>query len=285
MEIQWSKINETEFRTVEKRLQNRAEKMRQKCAEFNISALNESLKNALHIPTFNLSTCFLPKTGSLTWSHHLLSATTNKSVWFYQSRRSRFNLHRVIESQFPASPNRSEFADTTSFLFVRHPFVRLVSAFVMRFPHFRKRVLSEFAEMKERRPGRPPFRAFVRMLLTVGIDGMNDKHFSLMHERCDVCHTNFDYVGKIETEEDDRKFLLRRLRLPVAKVAVHLNQRNRQNKSRSTSKLARIFFATLDKSDIEKLYELYKLDFELFGYSYKDFYNLGRKGDNKTDLN
>ena len=39
----------------------------------------------------------------------------------------------------------------------------------------------------------------------------------------------------------------------------------------STEKFARELFSKLPTDLIEQLYELYKLDFEMFNYEYKDF--------------
>ena len=43
-----------------------------------------------------------------------------------------------------------------------------------------------------------------------------------------------------------------------------------------TEELAKKYFSQMRKEDIEKLYEMYFLDFEMFGYSPEDFIALGK---------
>ena len=116
------------------------------------------------------------------------------------------------------------------------------------------------------------FKLFMKYFLKVGIEGLGDVHFSLMHKRCDVCHSNFNFVGKLETESSDRKFLLDLFHLNVTRRGIHLNNRNRGNLGKSTSKVAKDYFKTLSKNEIEKFYEIYRLDFEMFGYDFKKYY-------------
>ena len=44
----------------------------------------------------------------------------------------------------------------------------------------------------------------------------------------------------------------------------------------STGELAREYFSQLKKDDVKKLYELYKIDFLMFGYSPDVYFNIAK---------
>ena len=53
----------------------------------------------------------------------------------------------------------------------------------------------------------------------------------------------------------------------------------------NTYSLAHKYFSQLDLETITNLYDLYKVDFELFDYIPNDYFEIARDNDNKNDLN
>lgn len=45
----------------------------------------------------------------------------------------------------------------------------------------------------------------------------------------------------------------------------------------STKDLARKYFSEMDIDTVKRLYQLYKVDFEMFGYSPDEYFKLARK--------
>ncbi len=84
--------------------------------------------------------------------------------------------------------------------------------------------------------------------------------------RCAYCDLPYDIIGKMETFDDDVRYVLaltgldQELNLP--------DETNiRLNKASGDEDRTRRYFAQLDKDRKERLFQLYKYDFEMFGYS------------------
>ena len=45
----------------------------------------------------------------------------------------------------------------------------------------------------------------------------------------------------------------------------------------STKDLARIYFSEMDIDTVKRLYQLYKVDFEMFGYTPDEYFKIARK--------
>ena len=84
----------------------------------------------------------------------------------------------------------------------------------------------------------------------------------------------YDIVGHLETMMEDQIFIIHE-----AKVQDKIKPRWRHKTnpfsndgSNGVSDLAKVYFSQLSRSDVEKLYEKYRLDFELFDYNEKQYY-------------
>ena len=94
--------------------------------------------------------------------------------------------------------------------------------------------------------------------------------------RCAYCDVPYDIIGKMETFDDDVRYVL-----SMAGLDQELNlapppptrdeERVRLNKASGDEDRARRYFAQLDKDRKEKIFQLYKYDFEMFGYSTKGY--------------
>ena len=87
-----------------------------------------------------------------------------------------------------------------------------------------------------------------------------DPHLLPYTVNCAPCNVDYKAVVKLENLEQDLLFLGQMAGVQFEKV-VTLNP-----SSGDTSDLAMEYFSQIYKDDVEKLYELYKFDFELFDY-------------------
>ena len=70
--------------------------------------------------------------------------------------------------------------------------------------------------------------------------------------------------------EEEDKFLKHLGWNNIIKQTVHSNTYNAKSKLlRNSSDITKLYFNTLHSYDVYKLYEKYKLDFELFSYPFK----------------
>ena len=89
---------------------------------------------------------------------------------------------------------------------------------------------------------------------------------------CHVCQLEYDIVGKMETVEEDMKFIMDTTGLSATNLS--LPWANRRGSSNSVSLE---YFEKLSQTQIDGLYNIYQPDFEMFGYSAKPYYELHSK--------
>ena len=92
-----------------------------------------------------------------------------------------------------------------------------------------------------------------------------------MFERCDTCHTDWKFVFKVETFNSDLDFIAGRLGLPpILDPDLHLNQQH-SSEEQAEKVTKELILGKLNKGLIERLYQKYRVDFELFGYNAEDY--------------
>jgi chondroitin 4-sulfotransferase 11 len=188
---------------------------------------------------------------------------------------------------------------STSFIIVRHPFERLLSAYRDKLqyalPHtfhqklgnmivrkFRKAVSYErldnthhplmhnahsYLQSKAKKVGTrwPTFSEFVEFLLFETAHGSDlDMHWIPMHAFCTCCQVRFDLILKFETLDEDQRYLIERAGLIGI---IRPEHKNSGKGHKNTNELLMSYYAQLSKSQVKGLYQLYKYDFELFDYS------------------
>ncbi|XP_028825042.1 carbohydrate sulfotransferase 12 [Denticeps clupeoides] len=167
----------------------------------------------------------------------------------------------------------------TKFLFVRDPFVRLISAYRNKFEQENEEFYKRFAVVMLKRFGnysdppasvvdafaagiKPTFSNFIRYLLDPKTESEApfNEHWRQMYRLCHPCQINYDFVGKLETLDEDAEHLLRVLRVDnvVQFPASHHNK--------TVSSWEQDWFAHIPYESRRELYKLYEADFRLFGY-------------------
>ena len=78
---------------------------------------------------------------------------------------------------------------------------------------------------------------------------------------CAYCNLRYRVIFRLETFEYDQKFY-------GQLIGVNFDQVNANNSTgKGTDDLSKEYFSTLDTETVVKLYNLLKVDFEMFGYS------------------
>ena len=77
----------------------------------------------------------------------------------------------------------------------------------------------------------------------------------------------YDAIGFMETYDDDFTYIAQKLNLTT--LLTHAEKRENQtpgSKTHHQSERIKKYFSLLDKEARQKLYQLYRMDFEMFGY-------------------
>lgn len=171
----------------------------------------------------------------------------------------------------------------TKFLFVRDPFVRLISAYRNKFELPNEDFYRRFAQVMLRRYGNQPtppasvdeafslgihpsFSHFIQYLLDPQTekDMPFNEHWRQVYRLCHPCQIQYDFVGHLETAEEDAEHLLRLLRVDNV-VEFPTSSRNLTASSWESD-----WFSTVPVEARRELYKLYEPDFRLFGYEKPD---------------
>ncbi|XP_078273821.1 carbohydrate sulfotransferase 12-like [Rhinoraja longicauda] len=167
----------------------------------------------------------------------------------------------------------------TKFLFVRDPFVRLISAFRSKFAvqnndfynRFARQMLQLYANYTDTpltvdeafsEGIKPTFINFIQYLL----DPQTEKelpfneHWRQVYRLCHPCQINYDFIGKLEGLDEDASYLLKLLKVEK------LVQFPSSSRNQTVASWEHDWFAKIPVAWRRKLYEIYKPDFVVFGY-------------------
>ena len=164
------------------------------------------------------------------------------------------------------------------FVVARHPMERLVSAFRNKFERSPgvEPLLVAYAD-KIRKQGNDSNLSFFNFIEYISstyhhYEYKNNKngarylepHWAQYSTLCHPCHIDYDYIVKFETMREDAAYVL-------SKLGPHhecLEEKYPElfNKRESTSSVFHEYFSKLTAAQVERLEDIYSVDFRLFGY-------------------
>ncbi|XP_060116815.1 carbohydrate sulfotransferase 12 [Heteronotia binoei] len=167
----------------------------------------------------------------------------------------------------------------TKFLFVRDPFVRLISAFRSKFElendEFYRRFAVPMLKLYSNHTNIPTsvseafeaglrvsFSDFIQYLLDPRTEKLApfNEHWRQVYRLCHPCQIEYDFIGKLETLDEDAAQLLQLLKVD------QLLRFPPSYRNRTASSWEEDWFAKIPVTWRQQLYKLYEADFVLFGY-------------------
>ncbi|XP_014677191.1 PREDICTED: carbohydrate sulfotransferase 12-like [Priapulus caudatus] len=269
------------------------------CEKLGHTAVAKSLEfkpglNVYSTPRHKLVYCAIPKIASTTWKFALIAlemAPPGSKADMQQFNvlpkgypHMDINVGQYIQRLSTIKNSRRKAAilsnADTKFMFVRHPFIRLLSAYRDKIADdaddkgFRKSYLSRIPKHVgwQHAGGKistsVSFVQFLNNVLGTPTERL-DIHWARMVDVCDPCVINYDFVGKHESMHDDSAELLRRMGLAES---IDFPMRNATYKTTSSDDvtLMRTYYKKVPLDLARQLHAKYEADFLLFNYTFPD---------------
>ncbi|XP_066980107.1 carbohydrate sulfotransferase 11-like [Macrobrachium rosenbergii] len=165
--------------------------------------------------------------------------------------------------------------DFSSFIIVRDPFERLLSAYRDKIEsqlqafyrplrcHIQKTYGSHRGILRDCRPS---FSEFVNYIIDEHVSGKApNEHWAPYYTFCSPCQTKFDYILHFETLDHDEAFLVNTIKGLSSVVQPHKLHSSHTEYATATA----FYFGQLTEGQKKQLYSIYEKDFEIFDYDAK----------------
>ena len=211
--------------------------------------------------------CTIPKVSSTTWKtvlgdlrglHKSMKKIHHKDLWRWLYQYTEEERLQRIQTYF-------------KFLFVREPLHRLVSAYKDKFLR-KNTICSKSARIEIVKAYRPQDYkpngdyndiniTFAEFIQYFSNDSPRNPHWQRYEQLCHPCVINYDFIGHLETLEEDASLLLKLSGIDgrVTFPPIH--------KSTGSDEVLE-YYSQVPPRYITRLGGLYRGDFEMFGYDY-----------------
>ena len=234
--------------------------------------------------------CPVSKVSCTSWKRTLMMLT-GKITEFQRPEQlpvemvHYYSPYKYIDSlaRVPPQYRNWRFKDSRyfTFLFVREPLERLVSAYRDKLfedplSHLDVQIVRQYrpheynASVKRYNV---TFAEFVRYVLDQHAAGqVLDRHWIPQHEVCRVCQYRWDFVGHHETLLEDANYVVTKLKSRIMDAEQYQRVANitfpADSGHRKSIDFLQQMYASVPAADVQALYQLYAVDYELFGFEH-----------------
>ncbi|XP_070568969.1 carbohydrate sulfotransferase 14-like [Ptychodera flava] len=247
----------------------------------SISELSAEQKRMLYQQTivndeYGFLYCVVPKVACSNWKRvvRVLNGQWEKP---HPARKIEHRVGFKFLSDYTEEEQEHKIKHYYKFMFVRHPFARLLSAYRDKFgrpetvfvERYGTYMLQQYRKVATVPINASEFRItlgeFVKFVIEQPIRQM-DQHWRPMHEICQPCAVNYSYIGKLENLRGDADQVFKELY--VQDLVEFPHRQLYYNETRYPKPEDEI--AKLPKEDILRYVTKFSLDFSIFSYSYDD---------------
>ncbi|KAK7065144.1 hypothetical protein SK128_009141 [Halocaridina rubra] len=233
---------------------------------------------------YKLIWCNIFKSASSSWLYNFLvmagvkekdmKVSQTSPIEFARTHYKRPSSEKLLSYLFNPS------VEYTSFIIVRDPFERLLSAYRDKiesqsqkyYKHLRCKIEKDYAPKVLNPKGRdckPSFPAFVDYVIDEHSKGNTpNEHWAPYYTFCSPCQVHFDYILHFETLAADEAYLVNAVSGLSSVVTPHKLHASHTSYGELTMK----YFQLLSLSQLEKLYSIYEKDFRIFDYDSQKYF-------------
>ncbi|XP_049544296.1 carbohydrate sulfotransferase 11-like [Anopheles darlingi] len=227
----------------------------------------------MHIKNESLLFCLVFKSGTTSLFYNINRWAGYSSDEILDQKTDNLMLARRKYPWENPKVLQNTMKNTYSFIVVRHPFLRLISAYEERLleqvhPYYKN--LSHQIYKKYHNDGIefgiPSFQDFVQYIIDHYKQHPQQKldlHVTQINELCSPCRARYDAILKLETFAQDISYLATQTHLQHKIKPVHMNHSRRD----STDRLIQKYFSQITRQQFFDLFSIYMIDFQLFNYS------------------
>ncbi|XP_049545740.1 carbohydrate sulfotransferase 11 [Anopheles darlingi] len=275
------------------RMEHRVARLQKKCKEHRLDEPKQNYKpkawEYLIQPDYHLVWCNVFKAASTSWMYNFNLMAGYSAQFLNKTKDVPVQLARQKYPRPSVEKLRQAINGSISFIIVRHPFERLVSAYkdkiqyALRNSHHHKlgiRIIQKYRKMVNGKPVTllkyPTFSEFVDYLLDEikHPHDVVDMHFIRVTSFCTPCFFHYDVIAKFETLEEDQNYLISIARLDnfIKPQWKNAGKGGAGGVGGGTKEVVHKLFSELNSDQIHRLLDYYRFDFELFGYSAKEYF-------------
>jgi len=271
--------------------QSRRRQLSDGCREFAhvVNRSNQAWFEMYYDDQLDYVYCLISKASCTSWKRTLMMLTGKITEFqrpeqlpadmVHDGRNKDKYVARI--QTLPEAHRAWRFDSYFTFLFVREPLERLVSAYrdkVLENPGYlvdtdivRKYRPREYRASVKRY--NVTFAEFVRYVLDERAAGrVLDRHWIPQNELCRVCQYRYDFIGHHETLLRDARYVVAALKSRIPDV----EQRKRVDNvtfpvdsgHRKSSEFLQRMYAGVPAARVQALYQLYAVDYALFGFEH-----------------
>jgi len=111
----------------------------------------------------------------------------------------------------------------------------------------------------------PSWWEFIQHVLNTNPSSF-DEHYRPITLLCQTCQYDFNYILRYENISEEEQFFVKEI---GAEDLIKSQWRNSNKRNMSDTELLQSYFNLLSNKEISKLYQIYRLDFEEFEYSFE----------------
>ena len=189
-------------------------------------------------------------------------------------------------NSYPAQKRQNLLNNYYKVAVVRHPLVRILSMYTNKVAHYDSETslwvcsdnyygeyLKQYIVANQLQSTvNCSFALFVDYLVNHQLSMLKDMHTSPMTSWCNHCDINYDLIIKLETGNQDQRYLLDTKINPSFNKTLQINPAlhhiNAANNTQQEFTRVWTQFQSVNRDHFEKLIAMYRTDLDLFGYSY-----------------